>query len=185
MMNAHIVAAEQECKQEQEPPGEADDDMTQEELAVAKELDKDFDDLFNSSSESEEDDNDDKRNDIAIEDGDEMGVMPFGPDSESDSDTDDKAENCSETESTTGMAEEEVGGGDGASEGESCVTGVVSQPPRRVKEGGQGHESLDISNIGHPNLQILYVLEKLTMNNVHTASLLLCKFSATPVCETL
>jgi hypothetical protein len=100
----------------------------------------------------------------------------------SDSDSDDMNDSSSETESTTYMEEEEEETEE-ASDSKEGVSSVVSHSSGR--KGVKGHEVIDVSGIEHANLQILYILEHLTLDNVHTSSLLLCRYSIAPVCEIL
>jgi hypothetical protein len=153
--------------------------MTAEEQAVANEIDKEFDDLFDSSSESDEDDKDNMDSVMLDHDGnsdameeDDMHAML--------SDSDGVHDSSSETESTTHLEEDDdVESGEFKEE----LSLVVLQSSG--KKGVKGHEAIAVPELEHSNLQILFVLEHLTMDNVHTASLLLCKYSVAPVCEIL
>ena len=63
---------------------------------------------------------------------------------------------------------------------------IFSSAKGRIKHNrGKGYDPIDISGIDHSNLQIRFILEHLSMDNVHTASLLLCRHSRAPVCEIL
>lgn len=147
--------------------------MTCEEQKVADAFDKDFDEM---SSSSESGDENDTMNDEGL---DEIEEESYG---DSDYASDDGNESTTnEIVSTTQIDEDNEDDEENYEESRGPSFALQSQGKRGVK----GHGKIDVSTLEHSNLQILFILEHLTMDNVHTASLLLCKYSHVPVCEIL
>lgn len=179
-------------------PSPGCDNLTLEEQELADEIDKDFDELFSTSSDSDDDDDNndeesvyDKENGDSIVMDEERVDSEFDSSSESDSDLDLADDVTSHTETTTFIEDEDDADSDAGDEQKwmqqstSAITDTSLSRGAKGKEGVEGHEAIDLTGLVHTNLQILHVLENLTMKNVHTASLLLCKFSVAPVCEIL
>lgn len=154
--------------------------MTAEEQDLSNEIDKDFDDMSSSSSSFGSDSGDDNEDEVKS-DEDVAHVMMNC--SDSDSDDDDEQGNCGDNDTTTVYDEDN-------DHDVNNSMNIIEDSPLLHKDcsgkmGVHGHAAIDMSQSEHSNLQILRVLEQLKMDNVHTASLLLCKFAPMPVCEIL
>ena len=147
-------------------------DMTKEELDVADEFDKEFDNMSSSSDSS----------------SDESAGEP--PSSEYSKDKSNMNTDGYDTISTADSADGHIDSDESEHDSDDSFTSSLNKLDHRAlskseKRNLTGYSKIDLSSSDHANLQILKVLEALSKENIHTASLLLCNFARAPVAEIL